>query len=394
MLVILVGIWPAAGFSQAKTYSILGDSLVMDQAEAGLHLVYNLQFDSAEVIFSRISDRFPRHPIGPFFEGLNVWWRIMVDLNDERHDKRFNRLMQDVIDRAEELLDDDPNNVDGLFFKGLGLSFRGRLHSNRGHWLRSVRDAKGAINQVVRLAETDAESNDFYFGWGIYDYFADVIPDERKWLLPLTLFFPNGDRERGLEELERTFREGRLLRAEAAYFLFQIYTTFEPNYFRSLEYITWLRVRYPRNVIFRSLEGRAYARFGRWAEAEPIFEELLTAWKGGDPDYPDALAAQAHYYLARSDMSKGAYRDALDHLKELNDMTQEEGDDASFHVLGLLAQGMAFDALGLRPYAVMRYKQVIPMDDVSGSRKRAKRYLKKPYRSPVPLVEPEVTASR
>ena len=379
---------------RAQSYSILSDSLVMDEAEAGLHLVYNLEFDSAAVIFDRITEQNPRHPIGPFFEGLNVWWRIMSDLNDDRHDKRFNRLMKDVIDRADDMLERDPENVDGLFFKGLGLSFRGRLHSNRRHWLRSIRDARGAIQQVVRLAETDAESDDFYFGWGIYDYFADALPDERKWLAPFKLFFPNGDRERGIEELQRTFESGRLLRAEAAYFLFQIFTTYEPDYYRSLEYVTWLRVRYPRNVIFRSLEGRAYARFGRWDQAVRIFQEQLAQWEAGKDGYSDALAEQSLYYLARSEMSRGAYLDALDYLKRLNDLTEPIGDESAFHVLGLLRQGMAFDALGYRRYAVMRYKQVVPMDNSSGSRELAKRYLKTPYRSPVPIIEPGVTAKR
>lgn len=382
------------GSAAGQSYSILNDSLIVDRAEEGLHLVYNLQFDSAAVIFSGITEEHSSHPIGPFFEGLNVWWRIMVDLNDDRYDKRFNRLMQEVIDRADVLLEDDPDNVDGLFFKGLGLSFRGRLHTNRRHWLRSIRDARGAISQVIRLAETDAENDDFYFGWGIYDYFADAIPDERKWLVPLKLFFPNGDRDRGIEELERTFRDGRLLRAEAAYFLFQIYTFYEPNYFRSLEYITWLRVRYPKNVVFRSLEARAYARFGRWDEAIPIFEEQLARWEEGRDAYPDALAEQALYYIARAEMSRGAYRDALDYLKRLNDLTEPTGEESTFRVLGLLRQGMAFDALGFRRYAVMRYKQVIPMKNWSGSRERAKRYLKSPYRSPVPVIDPKATADR
>ena len=394
ILLFLLPFGLIAEAARAQSYSILGDSLVMAQAEVGLHLVYNLEFDSAGVIFGGISRRNPGHPIGPFFEGLSVWWQIMSNLNDDRHDKRFNRLMQDVIDRADKLLEKDPENVDGLFFKGLGLSFRGRLHSNRRHWLRSVRDARGAIMQVVRLAETDAESDDFYFGWGIYDYFADALPDERKWLVPFKLFFPNGDRERGIEELQRTFENGRLLRAEAAYFLFQIFTTYEPNYRRSLEYITWLRVRYPRNVIFRSLEGHAYARFGRWDEAVRIFQEQLDGWESGKPGYSNALAEQSLYYLARGEMSRGAYRSALDYLKRLNDLTEPIGDDSAFHVLGLLRQGMAFDALGHRPYAVMRYKQVVPMDNWSGSRERAKRYLKSPFRSPVPVIEPDVTAKR
>ncbi|MGA7306891.1 MAG: hypothetical protein WBW88_18605, partial [Rhodothermales bacterium] len=134
--------------------------------------------------------------------------------------------------------------------------------------------------------------------------------------------------------------------------------------------------------------------FGRWDEAKPIFEEQLARWEADKAGYPDALAEQALYYIARTEMIRGAYRDALDYLKRLNDLTEPTGEESTWRVLGLLRQGMAFDALGFRRYAIMRYKQVIPMKNWSDSRRRAKRYLKTPYRSSVPIVDPEVTAER
>ncbi|MFC2085996.1 tetratricopeptide repeat protein [Bacteroidota bacterium] len=370
----------------AQTKSILQDSLVANRAERGLHFVYNMEFDSAAVVFAEISRRYQSHPIGPFFQGLNVWWQIMVDFGDTRHDKRFNSLMQKVIDLSEELLDHDSNSVDGMFFKGLGLSFRGRLHSNRRHWIRAIRDAKGAVKQVVRLAESDAENNDFYFGWGVYDYFSEAIVDDHKLLAPLTVFFPNGDRERGIRELTRTFKDGRFLRAEAAYFLCQIYTYFQPRYDKSLEYATWLRVRYPRNTVFRLLEGRAYARFGKWDESDQVFRSELGAMERGAMGYTDAMKEEVLYYLARGEMSRGAFDLALDYLKRLNDLASRTEKETPFKVLGLLRQGMSFDALGYRDYALYRYRQVKEMKNWSQSRQRALRYTKQPYTSPVQIV--------
>lgn len=381
-VLLTAGLYTGTASAQHPTGYVFEDSVLADRVETGVHLVYDMRFDSAATIFAAITAANPDHPMGPFFQGLNVWWKIMVDLHDTSYDKQFNRLMQRVIDRSNALLEQNPKSVDGLFFKGLGLSFRGRLHSNRRHWIRSVRDARGAIKQVIKLAETDAENDDFYFGWGVYDYFSEVITDDHKILLPLALFFPNGDKDRGRKELQRTFDHGRFLRAEAAYFLFQIYTYHEPNLNKSLEYATWLRVRYPNNVVFRFIEGRAYARFGRWTEAHGIFQRELARWKAGTEGYNDALAEQALYYLARSRMGAGAYDDALRYLKELNDLAQRSKHDTAYKVLGLLRQGMAFDALGYRDYALYRYRQVSEMKDWSSSRKRARKYTKNPYVAP------------
>ena len=68
----------------------------------------------------------------------------------------------------------------------------------------------------------------------MYDYYAVAIPDKYPFLKPLMLFFPDGDRERGIEALQRTVRDGRFVRTEAAYFLLQIYYLFENDFDHSV----------------------------------------------------------------------------------------------------------------------------------------------------------------
>jgi tetratricopeptide (TPR) repeat protein len=368
-----------SGARSTSAQSVLDDSLFAARVEEGLHALYDMKFDQAAGTFREITALVPGHPIGPFLEGLNVWWKIMVDLRSKRFDREFHTAMKRVIDHSDRLLDADANDPDGLFFKGLALSFRGRLYSNRHKYVRSLRASRKAMPYVVGLAETDARSDDYYFGWGVYDYFAEALPEEHGVPGILTRLFPNGDRERGLEELERTFEHGRFLRAEAAYFLTLIYSVYESRPSKALEYATWLRVRYPGNSIFRAMEARMLLRTGRWEQAVAVYTDIEKKWAEGEPGYSDALAEQALYYLARYDMRNGDYEAALDDLKRLEDLATRTRDDTPYKVLGRLRQGMAFDALGFRDFAVMRYKQVTRMKEWSDSRERAKRYLERPY---------------
>jgi len=98
------------------------------------------------------------------------------------------------------------------------------------------------------------------------------------------------------------------------------------------------------------------------------------------------MKEQALYYLARGQMSRGAYDDALDYLKQLNDLAQRTDKDTPYKVLGFLRQGMSFDALGYREYAVYRYGQVAKMRNWSRSRNLAHEYMRLPYKSPMPVV--------
>ncbi len=367
---------------QAQPASVLEDSVFLAKAERGLKHLYNMEYDAAQATFDQLQAQRPGHPVGPFLDALNVWWKILVDLQNEAYDKSFFRAMDETVKRADRLLKQDPQNIDALFFKGLALSFKSRLHANRSHWIRSAKDGKAALDFVIRLAETDAENDDFYFGWGVYDYYADVMAERRKIVKFFSWFFPNGDKERGLNELHRTFRNGRFLRAEAAYFLFQIYYFYERDFAKSVEYITWLRVTYPRNAYFHTLEGRMYARWGRWDRVSSIFKDILARYQAGQTGYSDGLAEQALYYLARTEMGYGRYDATIPYLKHLEELSARLDKDTPYRVLGRLRQGMVLDVLGHRSGAVMRYNQVLNMKDWSGSRDRAKRYLEHPYGQP------------
>ncbi|MEM6335748.1 MAG: hypothetical protein AAF752_04225, partial [Bacteroidota bacterium] len=245
-LLLLAG--PALAAAQPRSLpaqSLLTDEPAMQLAEAGIDALYNMEFDAAQARFDQLEGLYPDHPVGPFLDGLMTWWEVMVDLQNRQHDKRFLKLMDETIRRADRRLKVDKNDLDGLFFKSMGLSFRSRLRSNRSQELRAARDGKRALDLIIRLAEQDAQNDDFYFGWGVYDYYADVAEERYSALKLISWAFPNGDKERGIAQLERSLKNGRFLKAEAAYFLFQIYYFYEKNFAKSIEYITWLRMTYP-----------------------------------------------------------------------------------------------------------------------------------------------------
>lgn len=359
--------------------SVLDDPFVRREGKQGLDLLYDMKFAEAERIFRQIDQRFPNHPIGPFLLALNTWWKILLDFSDTSHDDAFYDAMEEVIDRSDAMLKRDKHNFDAMFFKGAALGFRGRLRSNRREWFRAATDGKRAMDYVLDVAKKDPDNHDYVFGKGLYDYYAAVIPDRYPFIKPVTTFLPNGDRERGLRELERTALQGYYIQTEAAYFLLQIYYLFERDFDKSVVYVTWLRERHPANSFFHAIEGRIYARWGYWEKAKPIFEDVLARFKQGQAGYNAAAAEQALYYLARAHMEAHAYQDALGYLLQLEALSARSSNDTYFKVMGRLRQGMAYDALGQRPLAQDRYRQVLAMDDWGSAHDQAERYLKRPY---------------
>ena len=120
-------------------------------------------------------------------------------------------------------------DVDALFFKGGSIGFRGRLRAFRESWLKAADDGREALPIVEEAASLDPNNMDVQLGFGIYNYYAAVIPNENPLIKPLMIFFPDGDKEKGIQQLKNTAFNGKFAKYEARYFLMTLYYRYENN---------------------------------------------------------------------------------------------------------------------------------------------------------------------
>ncbi|NTW50786.1 MAG: hypothetical protein HGB19_13855, partial [Chlorobiales bacterium] len=177
------------------------------QIKEGIDYVYNLDFDKASPIFEKIKKDDPKSPVGYFFEGMVLWWQIMLDLQNTAHDDAFYEKMEKVIDVCDERLERDAEDAEALFFKSGALGFRGRLRANRGSWLKAAGDGKDALPIVKKLMKMNTNNNDLLFGLALYNYYAEVIPEKYPILKPFALLFPKGDKKKGIQQLQITIQK-------------------------------------------------------------------------------------------------------------------------------------------------------------------------------------------
>lgn len=366
--------------------SILNDPQLLAQSDEALSLLYSMQFSRADSIFDRIESRYPTHPIGPFLKSLTLWWKILPNLtvHDTSLDKAFHSQMEEVIKRSDRLLKRKENTFDAIFFKTAAHGFRGRLQSDRENWFRAAQEGKSAMEYIFEIAEKDPQNADLLFGIGVYEYFAEAIPDRYPVVRPLMFFFPDGNKARGLKQLEIAARHGRFVSTEAAYFLLQIYTSFQPEYEKSVEFVTLLREKYPQNALFHVMEGRVYFRWGQWDKAKVIFTDVISNHSKKKMGYANPLVSQAHYYLGRQDMLNGNDSSGEQHFLEAIKLERSYKVDSFFRTNATLRAGMANDRMGRRAEAIEFYRKVLKMEDHSNSKDRAKKYIKTPYGSDTP----------
>lgn len=385
--VVLIAIVPLRGAyaqtatGEGRSTSVLREPFVRTEGKKGLDLLYNMQSEKARTIFREIDRRYPEHPVGPFLQGLNLWWTIMLDLTDTSHDEAFFDQMDEVIDRCDEMLDESPEHFDAQLFKAAAHGFKARLASNRNNWWKALRNGRTAIKYARSVAEAapSDSAGDYVFGKGLYDYYAAILEEEYPATKTFTWMMPDGDKERGLRLLRRTATDGRYVKTEAIYYLTQIYYLYEEDYQKSRHYVERLRDRHPKNPYFHAFEGRVYARWGRWRQARRVFESMLERRSEDAAGYNTHMEEIARYYLGRDRLRQNDYEQALAHFTRVQRLTDRDVGDTRYRVLSILYQGMTYDAMGRRELAVKHYRHVLDLDDSVGAHDHAEQYLDEPY---------------
>lgn len=367
-------LFEVTAFSQTSRF----DSLVT----TGIKQIYNLNFSQAEVTFRKLMADYPEKPAGRFFLAMIDWWRILVDLDVETYDEIFFQKLEDVIYNCDQILEKDQKNVDALFFKGGAIGFRGRLRAYRESWLKAADDGREALPIVEEASSLDPNNLDVQLGFGIYNYYADVIPNQYPMLKPLMIFFPDGNREKGIEQLTNTAFNGKYTKYEARYFLMTLYYTYENDAFKADEYAKMLTNDFPNNPIFEKWKGRILIRKGDANSGYKIFSTVLEKADKNLFGYNNKKTKrEASYYTGMLYRNEGKIDSAKHFFQMCADISEQVDtkEESGFWINAMLYLGMINDQLGNRSEAVEYYEKLLDMREYLNSHDLAKKYLKEPF---------------
>jgi tetratricopeptide (TPR) repeat protein len=361
-------------------FPLFGQASFDSLAQKGITEIYNIKFEEAEVTFRNLIADYPEHPAGRFFLAMIDWWRILLDLDNESYDDLFYQKLEDVIHQCDQILSRNPKSVDALFFKGGAIGFRGRLRAYRESWIKAADDGREALPIVERASLLDPENVDVQLGFGIYNYYASVIPEQYPLIRPLMLFFPSGDKARGIEQLTKTAMKGKYARHEARYFLMTLFFSNEGNFIEADKYADMLISDFPDNPTFQRWKGRIAVRRGNYALASELFRDVLQKAEDNYAGYNnDRVIREAAYYVGvyhrnvnEPDSAK-KYFTITDELSEKIDGKEESG----FRINAILYLGMINDQIGLKEEARRHYTRLLRMREYGASHSLAKEYLGK-----------------
>ncbi len=363
------------------SFSIFAQNTDFDSSvNDGIKQIYNIKFTEAEKTFRSVMADYPEQPAGRFFLAMIDWWKILLDPDNESYDEIFFQKLEDVIYKCDQILDKNPKDVDALFFKGGSIGFRGRLRAFRESWLKAADDGREALPIVEEAAALDPNNMDVQLGFGIYNYYADVIPNENPLIKPLMIFFPDGDKEKGIQQLKNTAFKGKFAKYEARYFLMTLYYRYENNAIIADEYAKLLCDDFPDNPVFEKWRGRIAVRRGDYIFADSVFRNILLK---ADKNYigydsPNSLR-EAAYYVGNNFKNSGQLDSAKIYFERCiaeSKKIDEEGEESGFQVNSVLYLAQIAERLNRKDEAIKYYEELLEMRDYGRSHSIAETSLK------------------
>ena len=350
------------------------DSLV----KAGINQIYSIKFTEAEKTFLTLQKEYQKHPAGKFFFAMIDWWRIILSEENEEQDERFYEKIEETVDFCDEILENDPNNVDALFFKGGAIGFRGRLRVMRESWLGAADDGREALPLVELAHKLDPDNVDVKLGFGIYNYLAAVIPEKYPIVKPVMMFFPTGDKELGLKQLKEAASVGKYSKYEAKYILVTFFYYFENDANSAELYTKQLIELFPNNPVFERWRGRIAARKSEWVVVDSIFNDVLKkADKNLEGYNTPMVRRETNYYIANILRNEGKLTEAFAYYKKCIDESKkiDTEKESGFRINATLYSGTIMESRGKYDEAKKYYDAVLDMREFQNSHTLAETYL-------------------
>lgn len=293
----------------------------MNLVKQGVDNIYNLRFDVAREAVRKLEESWPEHPVLYLMNGMITYWENYPLLPSSSESRSYETDMRSCINASEKYTGDTDKAeylLANLGASGMLLLFYAdnKLSDNVFPLARKT------YRHIRQAFDYTSYYPDFLFFTGLYNYYREAYPDVHPVYKVLALFFPKGDRVRGLTEMQKAAEMSIMLKAESSSFLSHIWSSFENNHTKAYTYSNYLHEQYPANLQYLAAHIRNALLIKRYGEAEellrlsgnstgnPYFEAQRMIFKGiiREKKYHDYKSARTYYHSGISGiLSHGSY---------------------------------------------------------------------------------------
>jgi tetratricopeptide (TPR) repeat protein len=362
-------------------------------AAAAFDHFYNMDYDRAIQEFERLLDRHPNDPAAVNHLLSTVLLRELYRMgamnsgeytNDsfigQAHrpaDPKVKDRVKQLVARAEGLeeqeLEDNPNNVDALYARGVTRAqFSLYTALVERAWFSALRNAVGARRDHERVLQLNPNYVDAKLVVGTHYYVVGSLTWSAK--VAVAMIGLSGTKEKGLEYLRQVADSNGENSVDAKVVL-SLFLRREHRYEEARVLMHGLAERYPRNYLFPVEEANLLRASGQFSEAAAQYRKV---WQNGREGKYDRLhyeiAAWGWGELLRNEKDYAGAAAAYELVGEAAESDPETLQKAN------LAAGEMYDLMQKRDLAMKKYQIVLAENASSPPAEQARKLIKQAYR--------------
>jgi hypothetical protein len=250
---------------------ILKDTVTLNQLKKGIDYIYNFQFREADVLYQKISESYPEHPIVLLFKGLEIYWQSYPMVPTSSACGSYEEVMKRCIDLCDKKVsvENSPENLlTNLCGRGLLLQF----YADNNMSLEVFPLASSTYPFVKQAFKSSSTYADLYFFTGLYNYYREAYPETYPIYKSLAFLFPHGDKVKGIKEIQNASLNAIVLKAESFSFLSGIYLDYENNFTKATFYSKTLTDLYPGNLLYMGEYIKNLLLIKKYDDAEKLIK--------------------------------------------------------------------------------------------------------------------------
>jgi len=353
---------------------------VSDILRQGVDRAFNMDYPGADALFRKAVEMDPEDPMGYAFQALNHLFGSEVSFDSMRREASQEAMLRSVgeaLVRGEQQVAKNPRDGQAYFAMALARTAKFRWALRKKQTFTAAQQVYGLWSCLERAQQEDPENHDSYLLTGLIRYHIDHLPDLSRYLS--SLLITQGDRRRGLQDLERAATRGDLLRDLARSELISVYLNFEKQPARALPLARELQRKYPRNYNFSFALANILSEMRQFREALAIARDLEKGIASGKPPFAPQLKPRHDQLLGRIYFNQGHYATAEDYFRR--SLTDTSDYNARVRVWSYVRLGMIHDVRNEREQAMEFYSTALTVESGESIAKvEARQYLKTPYR--------------
>jgi predicted negative regulator of RcsB-dependent stress response len=273
----------------------------------------------------------PENPTAFHFKSIPYLW-LYLDSKDDDNLKSFLSYSEIVINKAQQLMETEPDNPYYHYLIGTTYSYRALAFARSEEYLNALWATKIFFSSLNSALEIDSSYYDAFLGLGIYNFAASQTAPAWKWALELTGI--SGDKNIGFQYLNLSAKKGTWSKIEARFYLSQLLSEFFLDLKTAEKYLIELNQKYPGNLLFKLAMAELNIKKNELTGSEKKLREVL--------DSPDTLFKQIKCYskfsLANIFFFENNFDSALVYYKDF----LESSSDNHFKGIAAFRSGLCY----------------------------------------------------